>query len=32
MGQAPVEVIAAADEVTKSVYDDGAAYVLRSLL
>ena len=32
MGQAPVEVIAAADEVTKSVYDDGAAHVLRSLL
>jgi Cof subfamily protein (haloacid dehalogenase superfamily) len=32
MGQAPEEVIAAADEVTKSVYDDGAAHVLRSLL
>ena len=32
MGQAPVEVIAAADEVTKSVFDDGAAHVLRSLL
>jgi Cof subfamily protein (haloacid dehalogenase superfamily) len=32
MGQAPVEVIAAADEVTKSVYDDGAAHVLHSLL
>ncbi|MFE8885806.1 HAD family hydrolase [Pseudarthrobacter enclensis] len=32
MGQAPEEVIAVADEVTKSVYDDGAAHVLRSLL
>ncbi|WP_457972901.1 HAD family hydrolase [Arthrobacter sp. D1-17] len=32
MGQAPEEVVAAADEVTKSVYDDGAAHVLRSLL
>src|SRR6478735_3933167 len=32
MGQAPEEVVAAADEVTKSVYDDGAAYVLRGLL
>ncbi|MDQ0635873.1 Cof subfamily protein (haloacid dehalogenase superfamily) [Arthrobacter pascens] len=32
MGQAPQEVIAAADEVTHSVFDDGAAYVLRSLL
>ncbi|MEO5779097.1 MULTISPECIES: HAD family hydrolase [Arthrobacter] len=32
MGQAPVEVIAAADEVTKSVFEDGAAHVLRSLL
>jgi Cof subfamily protein (haloacid dehalogenase superfamily) len=32
MGQAPAEVIEAADEVTHSVYDDGAAYVLRSLL
>ncbi|MDQ0675353.1 Cof subfamily protein (haloacid dehalogenase superfamily) [Pseudarthrobacter siccitolerans] len=32
MGQAPEEVIAAADEVTHSVYDDGAAHVLRSLL
>ena len=32
MGQAPAEVIAAADEVTHSVYDDGAAHVLRSLL
>jgi Cof subfamily protein (haloacid dehalogenase superfamily) len=32
MGQAPEEVIAAADEVTKSVYDDGAAHVLRGLL
>ena len=32
MGQAPEEVIAAADEVTASVYDDGAAKVLRSLL
>jgi Cof subfamily protein (haloacid dehalogenase superfamily) len=32
MGQAPEEVIAAADEVAKSVYDDGAAHVLRGLL
>jgi Cof subfamily protein (haloacid dehalogenase superfamily) len=32
MGQAPEEVIAAADEVTLSVHDDGAAHVLRSLL
>jgi len=32
MGQAPEEVIAIADEVTHSVYDDGAAHVLRSLL
>jgi Cof subfamily protein (haloacid dehalogenase superfamily) len=32
MGQAPEEVIAAADEVTHSVYDDGAAHVLLSLL
>ncbi|HKU30860.1 HAD family hydrolase [Arthrobacter sp. NyZ413] len=32
MGQAPVEVLAVADEVTASVYDDGAALVLRSLL
>jgi Cof subfamily protein (haloacid dehalogenase superfamily) len=32
MGQAPEEVLAAADEVTHSVYDDGAAHVLRSLL
>ena len=32
MGQAPEEVVAAADEVTKSVYDDGAALVLRGLL
>jgi len=32
MGQAPEEVIAAADEVTASVYDDGAAAVLRGLL
>ncbi len=32
MGQAPEEVIAAADEVTHSVFDDGAAHVLRSLL
>jgi hydroxymethylpyrimidine pyrophosphatase-like HAD family hydrolase len=31
-GQAPEEVIAIADEVTHSVYDDGAAHVLRSLL
>ena len=32
MGQAPEEVIAAANEVTASVLDDGAAHVLRSLL
>ena len=32
MGQAPDEVIAAADEVTMSVHDDGAAHILRSLL
>lgn len=32
MGQAPAEVVAAADEVTHSVHDDGAAHVLRSLL
>lgn len=32
MGQAPEEVIAVADEVTASVYDDGAARVLRRLL
>lgn len=32
MGQAPEEVMAAADEVTASVYDDGAAHVLRCLL
>ena len=32
MGQAPEEVLAAADEVTASVYDDGAALVLRGLL
>ncbi|MBO1268042.1 HAD family hydrolase [Arthrobacter cavernae] len=32
MGQAPQEVLAAADEVTASVFDDGAALVLRSLL
>jgi len=32
MGQAPEEVIAVADEVTASVFDDGAALVLRSLL
>ena len=32
MGQAPAEVIAAADEVTHSVHEDGAAHVLRSLL
>lgn len=31
MGQAPEEVLAAASEVTASVYDDGAAKVLRSL-
>ncbi|WP_442544182.1 HAD family hydrolase [Arthrobacter sp. KN11-1C] len=32
MGQAPEEVIAVADEVTASVYDDGAALILRRLL
>lgn len=32
MGQAPEEVLAVADEVTASVYDDGAALVLRTLL
>ncbi len=32
MGQSPDEVLAAATEVTASVYDDGAAKVLRSLL
>jgi len=32
MGQAPEEVVAAADEVTASVYDDGAAHVLLSLV
>jgi Cof subfamily protein (haloacid dehalogenase superfamily) len=32
MGQAPAEVMAVADEVTESVYDDGAALVLRSLV
>jgi Cof subfamily protein (haloacid dehalogenase superfamily) len=32
MGQAPEEVVAAADEVTASVYDDGAAHVLMSLV
>jgi hydroxymethylpyrimidine pyrophosphatase-like HAD family hydrolase len=32
MGQAPEEVMRAADEVTHSVFDDGAAHVLRSLL
>ncbi len=32
MGQAPEEVLAAADEVTLSVHDDGAARVLHSLL
>jgi Cof subfamily protein (haloacid dehalogenase superfamily) len=32
MGQAPEEVIAAANEVTASVFDDGAAHVLLSLL
>ncbi|MGG5174756.1 HAD family hydrolase [Pseudarthrobacter sp. J1763] len=31
MGQAPDEVLAAADEVTASVFDDGAALVLRGL-
>ncbi|MCZ2401944.1 HAD family phosphatase [Paenarthrobacter sp. Z7-10] len=32
MGQAAGEVQAAADEVTASVFDDGAAHILRSLL
>ncbi|NOJ59369.1 HAD family hydrolase [Arthrobacter sp. 260] len=32
MGQSPDEVLAAATEVTASVYDDGAAKVLRTLL
>ena len=32
MGQAPEEVLAAANEVTGTVYEDGAASVLRSLL
>ena len=32
MGQAPDEVLAAASEVTASVYDDGAAKVLRTLV
>jgi Cof subfamily protein (haloacid dehalogenase superfamily) len=32
MGQAPAEVMAVADEITESVYDDGAALVLRSLV
>jgi hydroxymethylpyrimidine pyrophosphatase-like HAD family hydrolase len=32
MGQAADEVIAAADEVTASVLDDGAALVLRGLM
>lgn len=32
MGQAEADVLAAANEVTASVYDDGAAAVLRSLL
>lgn len=32
MGQAPEEVLAVADEVTASVFDDGAALVLRGLL
>ncbi|MHA7223806.1 HAD family hydrolase [Arthrobacter sp. RHLT1-20] len=32
MGQAPQEVIAAANEVTHSVFEDGAAHVLRSIL
>lgn len=32
MGQAPDEVVQAASEVTTSVYDDGAAHVLRTLL
>ncbi|WP_323959954.1 Cof-type HAD-IIB family hydrolase [Arthrobacter sp. JZ12] len=31
MGQAPEEVLAVASEVTASVYDDGAAKILRSL-
>ena len=32
MGQAPDEVVEAAREVTTSVYQDGAARILRSLL
>ena len=32
MGQAPEEVLAVADQVTASVFDDGAALVLRELL
>lgn len=32
MGQSPAEVLAAATEVTASVYDDGAAKVLRTLV
>lgn len=32
MGQAPDEVVAVAREVTNSVYDDGAARILRSLV
>lgn len=32
MGQAAADVLAAANEITASVYDDGAAAVLRSLL
>ena len=32
MGQSPQEVLAAASEVTGSVYEDGAAAVLRSLV
>jgi hydroxymethylpyrimidine pyrophosphatase-like HAD family hydrolase len=32
MGQAPDEVKAAADEVTSTVEEDGAAAILRSLL
>lgn len=32
MGQSPSEVVAAASEVTGSVYEDGAAAVLRSLI
>lgn len=32
MGQAPDEVLAAADEVTQTVFDDGAAIVLRGLV